>query len=421
MTMRLTFVALLVVAGGCMQHKASPTAKLLTTLDVQLVDPPPDGLGSPQAPVDVKQATFNVIARDEEGNVIPNDVDVDVFISFGGVKTGANSACGADDSGSDPIERVTVTAGMLMNHTVQLPLAFGSTSIWIDEPVSGATGASPTIYFRNAFIDEAQTPADLTATNATFCSPFNGKFLVFDHARASGQLVVGAVYNNAFTITDTGVPPGQFNSIYVYAFGRPPPEIVEGRVITSFSGNYSKFVGFTELNFPLFTIADNTVPLATPPPPVALAYADLGNTAKMLGAASSLVTYTGTICNPLPPNPTSDPNIQKTIDSWNKYNQFVVDNDGTCDDFTNLGVELPSKVLGSFDPLQVIGKTATFTGMLRNNSGQNPYLDPNGNAISCSTSVPCAKGTCISGTCYKNAYNFWTMDPRRQEDIVVAP
>jgi len=91
--MRITFVALLVVAVGCNQQKASPTAHLLTTLDVQLIDPPPSGLGSPMAPVNVKQATFNIIAHDEEGNVIPNDVDVDVFISFGGVKTGANSAC----------------------------------------------------------------------------------------------------------------------------------------------------------------------------------------------------------------------------------------------------------------------------------------------------------------------------------------
>ena len=419
MSMRYTLVALLLV--GCAQQKASPTAALLTTLDVQLVDPPPDGLGSPMAPVDVKQATFNVIAHDEQGNVVNQDVDVDVFISFGGVKTGANSACGADESGTQPIERVTLKGGMLMNHTVQLPLAFGSTSIWVDEPVSGATGASPTIYFRNAFIAEAQTPADLTATNATFCSPFNGKFLVFDHATGTGQLVVTAVYSNAFTVTDTGVAPGQFNSIYLFAFGKPPSDIVEGRVITDFSGNYSKFVGFTELNFPLFNVADNTVPLAPVPPPVPLTYADIGNIAKMLGASSSVVSYTGTICNPLPPNPTNDPNIQKTIDSWNKYNQFVVDNDQTCDDFTNIAVELPSKVLGAFDPLQSIGKSATFTGMLRNNSGQNPYLDANGNAISCSSTVPCAKGTCITGTCYKNAFNFWTLDPRRQEDIVIAP
>jgi hypothetical protein len=293
-----------------------------------------------------------------------------------------------------------------------LPLSFGSTSIWIDEPVSGATGASPTIYFRNALIPEAQTPPDLTATNATFCSPFNGKFLIIDHATGSGQLVVTSVFSNAFAITDTGVPPGQFNSMYLYAFGKPPPEIVEGRVITQFSGNYSKFVGFTELNFPLFTAADSTVPLATVPPPVQIAYADFGNTAKMLGSTASVVTYTGSIC---------DPQAAANLKSWEKYNQFVLDNNGMCDAFSNIAVELPSKVMGTFDPLMVVGKQATITGMLRNNSGQNPYLDANGNQISCSSTVPCAKGTCITGTCYKNPFNFWTIDPRRQEDVVVAP
>ena len=78
--------------------------------------------------------------------------------------------------GPGPIERVTLKSGMLTNHSVMLPLAYGSTSIWIEEPSSGAGGASPTIYFRNAFISEAQTPPDPMAANATFCSPFNGKF-----------------------------------------------------------------------------------------------------------------------------------------------------------------------------------------------------------------------------------------------------
>jgi hypothetical protein len=402
----------MVMAAGCTDQQASPTANLLTTLEVQLLDPPPNGLGSPMNPVNVAKATFNVIARDEQGNVIPKDVDVDIFISFGGVKTGANAQCGADESGNLPIETITLKAGMLMNHSVTLPLAFGSTSIWIDEPKSGATGASPTIYFRNAFLDEAQTPPDVMAPNATFCSPFNGKFLIFDHARGSGQLVVTSVFSNAFAVTDTGVAPGTFNSMYLFAFGKPPPEIVEGRIITSFSGNYSKFVGFTELNFPLFSVADSTVPLATVPPPVVIAPGDITNIPKMLGASASVVTHTGTIC---------DPQSAANLAGWQKYNQFVLDNNGMCDAFSNIAIELPSKVMGSFDPLKVVGATATITGMLRNNSGQNAYLDANGNEISCSATVPCAKGSCITGTCYKNPFNFWTIDPRRQEDVVLAP
>ncbi len=414
-------VALLGVAlGGCSQNKASPTAHLLTTLDVQLLDPPPTGLGSPSAPVDVQTATFNIVGRDEQGNVVPDDITADVFISFGGVLTGANSGCGADESGADPIETITLTSGMLMNHTVTLPAAYGATALWIADKASGATGASPTIYFRNAFIAEAQTPPDLTAMNASFCSSFNGKFLTFDHATGSGQLVVTSVFDDSFSITDTGVAPGGFNNMYIYSYSQPPPDIVEGKVILSFSGNYSKFVGFTELNFPLFNEADSTVPLATVPPPVLLSYTDLNdNIPKMLGNTAGVVSFTGVICDPNPPNPTNDPNIAETIKSWEMYNQFVVDNDMTCSSFTNMGIELPAKVLGTFDPLQVIGKTVTITGMLRNNSGQNPETDANGMTIACSASTPCTKGTCVNNLCMKGSFNFWTIDPRRQEDVVV--
>jgi hypothetical protein len=415
--MRYAAAALLI--RGCVQNQPGLTNGRIDTLDVQLVAPAADQLGSPDTPVQVQQATFNVVARDDRGNVVNRDLTADVFISFGGVKTGADTACGADTSGRMPIETLALEGGMLMNHTVQLPSAFGPTSIWVDEPTSGATGASPTIYFRNALIPEVQTPPDLTAQNATFCSPFNGKFIIVDHATGDGQLVVSSVYGNAFSITDTGASGG-FNSIYLFAFGKPPSYIVEGRVINSFSGNYSKFVGFTELNFPLFDAADDSVPLATVPPPIPLTFADISNSAKMLSAAASLVTYSGTICDPNPPNPTNDSNIQSTIDSWNKFNQFVIDNNGACDSFSNLAVELPSKVLGAFDPLQHVGATVTITGMLRNNSGQNPYLDTNGNTISCSAQMPCAKGSCIDGTCFKNAFNFWTVMPRRESDITVS-
>ena len=181
------------------------------------------------------------------------------------------------------------------------------------------------------------------------------------------------------------MPPGQFNSIYVYAFGKPPPEIVEGRVITNFSGNYSKFVGFTELNFPLFTVADDTVPLATVPPPVQLAYADIGNTAKMLGASAPASSPTPARSAIPPPNPTNDATSRDHRQLAASTTSSSSTTTAPATRFTNIAVELPAKVLGTFDPLKVVGKTATITGMLRNNSGQNPYLDGNGNTISCST------------------------------------
>lgn len=411
-----TWLCLAVLLSACVDHKPL-SGGAVDTVEVQLIDPPPTGLGSPANPVVVNQATFNIIVRDPLGNVVNKNMEADIYISFGGIKTGANSACGADASGNHPIERVQLSGGVLMNHTTQLSGAFGSTSIWVDEPSSHATGASPTIYFRNPTIPEVQTPPDLTAMNATFCSPFNNKFVIIDKASAGGQLVVHSVFSGAFSVVDTGATA--FNNIYLYAFGKPPPYIVPGRVLKSFSGNYSKFVGFTELNFPLFD-ADMQAPLATLPPPSVLSFGDMGNNAKLLGLDAGVVQYTGTICNPSPPNPNRDPTIQKTIDSWNKFNEFVVDNDGTCQSFTNFSTQLAAKVMGTFDPLQNVGKTVTITGMLQNHSGQNPVLDPNGNIVSCTPQMPCSKGTCIMGECYKNAYNFWSIIPRTAGDISVA-
>lgn len=410
-------LGLVFLVGGCVDHQGSITGSRVSTLDVELVSPAADQLGSPMAPVSIQQATFNLTAYDDTGKIVAEDMTADVYISFGGVKTGADTACGADDNGA-PIQTVQLTQGQLKNQTVALPSAFGSTSLWIEDPKSGATGASPTIYFRNATIPEVQKPADLTAPNATFCSPFNGKFLTFDTPSPGGQFVVTSVFGNAFAVTDTGAT--SFNSIYLFAFGQPPPYIVEGAVVTSFSGNYSKFVGFTELNFPLFNV-DQSAPLATVPAPVVLQYTDLANVTTMLGNDAGVVQYTGTICDPDPANPTNDPNIAKTDMSWETYNQFVVDGDGTCDSFTNLAVELPAKVLGSFDPTKVVGKTATFVGLLQNHSGQNAYYDGSGNMIACSDSNPCVSGSCVNGFCYKGAYNFWTLLPRRPEDVTVSP
>jgi hypothetical protein len=406
---------------GCVDQQPFPNATGVSTLEVTLRDPAPDKLGSPANPVVAAQATFDVTVKDANGDVVARDMDLDVFISFGGIKTGADTACGADASGTTPIEKLHVVKGKVTNHTVVLPSAYGSTSIWLDEPISHATGASPTIYFRNPFIDEVQTPPDLTASNATFCSPFNNKFITVDHARAGGQLIVTSVYSNAFVISDTGATT--FNNVYLYAFGKPPPYIVPGKVVTQFSGNMSKFVGFTELNFPLFTVADDSVPLVPVPPPVDLAITDLANVPKMLGADSGVVRYTGIICDPSPPNPTNDANIQKTIDSWNKFNQFVVDDDGTCDSFTNMAVQLTAKQMGDFDPLKVVGQQITAVGMLQNHSGQNPVVDAQGNQVHCSATQSCpgATNVCIMGDCFKSAFNFWTVLPRTADDITVAP
>jgi hypothetical protein len=400
---------LALVFVGCVDQRADPSRNQISSLILTITSPDPAHLGSPMAPITARSATFDITAVDGTGAPWGKDLDVNLFLSFGGVKVGGSNPCLNAVDPNQPLAVVHLTAGKIAGYKIDLPAAFGATNLWLDESVSHAVGASPTMFFRNPHIDEIQAPPDINAANASFCTPFDRKFVIIDEATNGGKLVVSSVFSGAFTVTDTG--PGDyahFNSVYLYSFGKPPPYIVPGRVVRSFSGNISKFVGFTELNFPLFETDENApIDLSLLPPPAVVTPADVSNLPKLLALDAGVVTLTSQECDPV---------MGGT--QWTSYNSFIV---GTpdCSSLTNFAVELPAKTLGSFDPLTVVGRTLKVTGMLKNNSGQNPLAGVDGNPIACSDANPCARGNCVEGECRKNPYNFWTIVPRTPEDIVV--
>jgi hypothetical protein len=206
--------------------------------------------------------------------------------------------------------------------------------------------------------------------------------------------------------------------MYVFLYSQPTVDMVPGRHILSFNGNISKFVGFTELNFPVVNVDDTLLPEPNLlPAPVKLSPTDITNLPKLAGLASGVVQINGQICPVNPPNPNNDSTIQNTIDQWTKYSTFTLGTGDDCGSFTEFAVVLPSKVVGTFDPASSIGKPATITGMLKNSSGQNAYEDTAGNPIACSTQTPCAAGTCTGGYCLKAAYNFWSVVIRGPSDV----
>jgi hypothetical protein len=356
----------------------SLTAGRVDGLTVQLVSP--TNLGTPANPISLNQATVNLIARDDQGQQWPNDITVDVFVSFGGVKEGMVTGCGGTLT---PLETVTLPGGALMGHTLTLPQAYGPTTIWVEDPVSGTAGASDIIYSRNPYIADIQTPPDLTATDAAYCTPFSNKFLIVDHAQNGGQLVVTSMFINAIAITDTGATNG-FNSIYLYTFGAPPSNVGPGSVIQSFSGNISKFVGFTEVNFPIINPVDPPM-FATLPVPTPVTITDISNVPKLLSLVASPVTTSGKICDVS----TADPTANK---QWASYKSFVVTGGASCDAFGNFAVQLPANRVGDLDPPNQFGRTLTVTGMLQNNSGAGSGGTP---------------------------FNFWTIQVRQASDVIL--
>ena len=411
--MRGWLIAMACVAA-CDARQVSPTDGLVATMNLELLAPPP---GSPGSPNTVRAATFNLLLLADDGLPYPGDATVDIYISYGGVRTGTAVACG--DRADAPIETVNVRGGRLMNHDVMLPEAYGTTSIWAVERGSNVVGASTPIFFPNPTVPNVQTPPDPNATNATFCTSFAEKFVRVDHATGSGDLLIDSVFGNAVTITDTGA--ADYRSIYIFTFGRPSSQLVPGRHVDYFTGNISKFVGFTEVNFPTVNANLDIDPEPQKlPPPVKLAQSDIANLKKLNAANSAVVEVSGKVCPLMPPNPNNDPNIQGTIDQWVKYNTFILAQ-FSCDSFTEFSVALPAKVVGGFDATQHVGKDVTVRGMLKNASGQNPLYDAAGNTIACSDQAPCAAGVCSMAICKKNPFNFWTVTLRDGNDIVSAP
>ncbi len=394
---------------GC-QTLPSDTANRVDGLSIVLTQP--TNLGTPVNPVQVQSATFDVLARDDQGLPWTHDVDVDLYVSFGGVKAGAITSCGAS---SDPLQHLKLPGGVARGVTLALPQAFGPTSLWVQQSNGGPAGASDNIHFRNPYISDIMKPLDVAAPEAAYCTPFTGKFIIIDQAQNGGKLVISSVFGNAVVISDSGA--ADFGSTYLFTFGRPSASAVPGRVVNRFSGNISKFVGFTEFNFPQLDLADEIDVKAIPAVKV-LTSADLANVPKLLALSAAPVQVTGIICDANPPNPSADPMIQSTIDQWNKFNTFVISaGSNTCDSFNNFAVALPSKQVGNFNPLTMVGQTVTVAGMLKNNSGANNYLDGGGKPISCSPTTACAQGSCVVGLCKKAPFNFWTVVVRTAADV----
>jgi len=422
---KTTILAALVLAG-CVEHKKSPLDNgTVATLDVNLKSPAP---GTPSNPTTSLDVVIDINSFLEDGTPFPGETDVDVYLSYGGVLTGMVTNCG--DTTKVPIAQFSFTGGSITDQHITLPAAYGTSTIWVEETNSHVAGSSVPMYYPNPTIPDVMTPPDPLAANATFCSPFDRKFITVDHATNGGELLVDSLFQGALTIIDTGALETGYSAMYVYTFGAPASDIQVGSKIQMFSGNISKFVGFTEVNFPVLVADDSVAPDPSKlPAPIVLQPTDTSNVQKLNAIDGRSVETSGLICQMVNPNPNNDPNIQSTNNQWLKYNTFVVGYGQSCDSYSRFSVALPTKAVlvpqadGStqlFDPTKLVGTMITVDGMLKNSSGQNEDLDADSNPQTCMTAADCSntKDTCLNNICYKAAYNFWTVVLRSGADII---
>jgi hypothetical protein len=301
-------LALLLLLGACVDHEPgiAGTQSLVVTLADGTVP------GTPDEPRDSADRTvaISIEARDEDNAIDTGfNADVDVYVQFLGGLTPA--------LGETPLERVSVRDGVAVDATIELPPVFGATFLWVEDgggdAPTYATGTSPTLWFRDPFLEDISRPEDEAALDALQASPLQGKQVNVTGSRygVDGRLVVTGIYAQGYTVSDAqcgagGAPPcvtGAYDHVFVFSFSRPRDErgrnIAVGEVIDGFAGAAEEFNGLTEIGFPqTFVEADDpVVDEALIPAPAVLETTWLTDTIEMERHESALIAVEGaTLC-----------------------------------------------------------------------------------------------------------------------------
>lgn len=255
--------------------------------------------------------------------------------------------------------------------SLSLEKAFGRTRIWVEDPVTYATGVSEPIHYRGPRIPDVQISPNTTS------SPFEGERVPIDD---QSTMVVVAISRDGFYVTDVDAP--EWASIFAYTFSAPPGVAVGDRV-TELSGRVAEFLGFTELVNPSWKIS-GSLPL---PPPAPVTCAEIAASAPNLAMEkleSGLIVVESAeieICPSWPDCP-----------DYDEYRQWTLDAGG-C----SINV-LSRYTLAGFDPPANRGRPVTrMVGTLRHIQFADPQwiLEPrNAGDVCCPTCTPALNGGC---------------------------
>ena len=251
------------------------------SLQVELVSPASGGSSTMRLMDSQRAVTVNVTALGPDGAVDTTyNHNVQVYAQFLGTLT--------PKLGETPLTSFPLVNGKATGKMVMLPAAFGPTTLWIDDGEDTnptfATGTSPTLWYRDPFISDLQTPRSETDLDALASIPLENKQVSVTTSRygARGRLVVTSVFSQGYTVSDVqcadaqGTPPctaQAYDHAMVFSFSAPRgsqgERIVEGQTIGGFAGGVAEFNGLTEIGFPqTFTSENEQVNKAREPQPV---------------------------------------------------------------------------------------------------------------------------------------------------------
>ncbi len=383
---RVVALAALAIAGlgvSCVQHEADPLAGT-TSMAVTITSPTNLGTQASRLPDSTKTVSISVQAIDDQGNLDTSfNYAVDVYVQYLGTI-------------DPPAQTLQLTNGV-GSMVVSVPEAFGSTYLWVEDSTddgggtrnpSYATGTSPILWFRDPVIEDTQIP-DMTNT-ATWLSDdqLEGKQVTINTSKhgANGKIVVTGVFVDGCSISDVDCTTkpcvaDPFNHAFIYSFSAPidtSGRLAEiGDVVDSVGGGNGEFDGYTELNFPVFTLNDADPDESLVPDPVVVQEAWLE----------------------MPTQPTGEINMEKL-----ESGLIEIDNATVCPldaDYTGYYEWKVDIGLGCRYPIDVV------------TNGQVPSFDP--------TTVVGMKMTKIVGALKAiniGSFNVWIVLPRRASDLV---
>ena len=262
--MKTLLLAGVVLAGCTTEHGAITGTQ---SIKVELVAPASVGTVDQRLPDTQRMLTVNLTALDAVGQLDPSFADsLRVYAQFLGTLT--------PDLDQMPLVTIPMVNGQAMGQPIMLPASvLGPTTLWIDNGTGlGAdythgqvTGTSDTLWYRDPFIADLQTPRSETDVDALSVTPLTDKQISVSTSRygARGRLVVTSVFSQGYTVSDvecadtSGTPPctaAGYDHVLVFTFSAARDQfgrlLEVGRLISKFNGGLSEFNGLTEVGFP---------------------------------------------------------------------------------------------------------------------------------------------------------------------------